>query len=281
MPQALAPLDSLLINGVHRFATCWKIERTDGVSLHLTNHNTVLVVEGVSYSPVGSPSQTAVETKEGTASNNFAATSYITTAAVSEADLTAGRYRGSTLTEFLVDWKYPWMGKFRLTSNRILETSFTGEVWEMQIEDIKSKLKQRVGRVYSRNCDYIFGDPTTCKFNRAALVQSNTVATVASRRAFAVSVLAAASGYFDDGTLSWTSGANSGLACEIKSQVGTAFEFHVSAPFTIAPGDAFDVLPGCRHTKTDCIAFQGSLVNFGGFPTIPGSDKLIQTPDAR
>jgi len=281
MPQVLAPLSSLLINGVHRFALCWKIERTDGVTLYLTNHNTKLTIDGNVYTPVGSPSASAREVRDGTAGNNFTVKSYIESTAITHEDLLAGRYRDAVVTEFMVDWKYPWMGKFRNTVNRVLETIFSGEVWEAQVEDLKSRMKQKVGRVYARNCDYVFGDPDTCKFDRASLVQSDTVdSIITERRKFVLATVSAADGYYDDGTITWTSGENSGLSSEIKTQLGDEIELHVETSFKIEVGDSFDILPGCKHTKEACKTYQGDLGNFGGFPTIPGNDKLFQTPDA-
>lgn len=283
MQRVLAPVSSILINGVHRFATCWQITRTDSVVLYLTNHNTKLVVDGHTFDPVGSPSTSAIERKDGVGGNNFNAKSYLHSDAITHDDLRAGRYRGAEIVEFVVDWKYPWLGKMRVSICRILETAFTGEVWEAQIEDLKSRMKQRVGRVYSRNCDYVFGDPDTCGFDLSTVEQSDAVGSVTDpeqKRIFTLDTLSVADGYFDDGTILWTDGNNKNLYSEIKTQLGSVVELHVATPFKIVASDPFNIWPGCKHTKEACKTFQGNLQRFGGFPTIPGNDKLFQSPNA-
>lgn len=281
MPKAQVSLSSLLVNGVHRFATCWIFERTDGTILRFTNHNTVLTVDGYQYTPIGSPSASAVEKKDGVEGNNFVARSYIDSTSLTYEDLVAGKYRDCSVTEFLVDWKYPWLGKFRVSICRILETTINKEVWEASVEDLKSRMKQRVGRIYSRNCDYVFGDPDTCGVDLSLLSDSGSVNVATSNRLFTVSGLVSQpDGYFDDGTIEWTSGANNGLKSEIKSHISTSIELHVKTAFDVAPGDTFDITPGCKHTKEACKSFQGNLLRFGGFPTVPGNDKLLSTPDA-
>lgn len=281
MPKAQVGLSSLLVNGVHRFATCWIFERTDGVVLRFTDHNTILTVDGNQYTPVGSPSTSAVERKDGTGGNNFTAKSYVDSASITHADLVAGRYRDCVVTEFLVNWKYPWQGKFRVSVCRILETAFSKEVWEASVEDLKSRMKQKVGRVYARNCDYVFGDPDTCGVDLSSLADTGVIGTVTSNRLFTVAGLAAQpDGYFNDGTIEWSTGANSGLKSEIKSHVGSTMELHVKTAFDVGVGDQFNITPGCKHTREACKSFQGNLLRFGGFPTVPGNDKLFSTPNA-
>lgn len=280
MPAVLAPLSSLLINGVHRFVRCWQLTRTDGVILRFTEHSSSLVVDNNTYSPIGTPSASAKEHKDGTAPSNFSVSSYISSTAITYEDLLAGRFRDAIVIEFIVDWQYPWLGKLSESTYKIVETTFNKEVWEAQIENNKTKLRQKIGRVYNRNCDKVFGS-ADCGKDLAPLTQSGTVAVITSSKlAFDATTTPQADEYFNDGTIIWTSGLNNGLKSEVKLYMATGdIELHVETPFDIVVGDTFSISPGCARTSVACKSFS-NFPNFGGYPYIPGNDKLYSTPNA-
>lgn len=90
--------------------------------------------------------------------------------------------------------------------------------------------------------------------------------------------LRAADGYYDYGYLEWTSGLNVGLISEIKSYtfLSNTLEFQLFSGLDIAVGDEFDLYPGCDKLVETCHAKYSNLVNFGGFPTVPGVDKVVR-----
>lgn len=49
----------------------------------------------------------------------------------------------------------------------------------------------------------------------------------------------------------------------------------------IEVGDTFDIKVGCDGIHTTCKVKFDNLVNFGGFPDLPGMDAIIKTPDYR
>lgn len=74
--------------------------------------------------------------------------------------------------------------------------------------------------------------------------------------------------YYNQGTISFTSGVNTGLTFAIGSS--TASALNLVEPFThvSSPGDSFIAYPGCAHTIPACQAFN-NLPNFRGFPFVP------------
>jgi uncharacterized phage protein (TIGR02218 family) len=44
----------------------------------------------------------------------------------------------------------------------------------------------------------------------------------------------------------------------------------------IAPGDAFVAFAGCDKRIETCAARFGNVVNFRGFPSIPGQDAILR-----
>jgi uncharacterized phage protein (TIGR02218 family) len=51
-------------------------------------------------------------------------------------------------------------------------------------------------------------------------------------------------------------------------------------PRTIAVGDAFSVTAGCDKRHATCRKKFGNVVNFRGFPHMPGNDFVIRMPQA-
>lgn len=280
-------LKSLLQNRVHRFATCWKIERKDGAVLRLTDHNGRLRFMGDVYSPAGSFNASARQKQSDLRGQNFEILGAISSASIRTEDLRQGRYRGASITEYLVDWRYPWVGQFRSTKFFILETRFSGELWEAQVTGITRLLGQAVGDVYTRDCPFVLGD-ARCKVNLPALTLfSAEVVSAASRGTFTAQHAGFAgkpSDYWDLGVVTWTSGQSNGLTAEVKSGTIPAgnqvtLTLQVQMPVNIAAGDKFKISPGCDGLAQTCVSKFDNFVNFGGFLFIPGRDALLQTPE--
>ena len=45
----------------------------------------------------------------------------------------------------------------------------------------------------------------------------------------------------------------------------------------IAIGDSFDIIAGCDKTASICSGRFSNIINFRGFPDIPGTDKMLTT----
>jgi uncharacterized phage protein (TIGR02218 family) len=91
-----------------------------------------------------------------------------------------------------------------------------------------------------------------------------------------------ATGVLTPGRLVWTSGANAGLAVEVKAHThgtGSArLSLFLPMPDPIAIGDGFTVTAGCDKTLATCRDRFSNVVNFGGFPHMPGNDFALSYP---
>ena len=89
-------------------------------------------------------------------------------------------------------------------------------------------------------------------------------------------------GWFTGGRLSWTSGANAGTSGEVRGHrmaaAGAVFDLWQRAPRTIAAGDTFAVSAGCDKRLTSCREKFSNILNFRGFPHMPGNDFVIRIP---
>lgn len=129
---------------------------------------------------------------------------------------------------------------------------------------------------YAAMCQYAVYDPN-CTLNKATFTLAGTTSATGSTTTFTsttAGIIAKASGYFDLGVVTFTSGALTGVRASIKSSVlsGGTTTFTVALPLTSAPvgGVTFNVYPGCHRDKADCgTAKFNNLVNFRGFVHIP------------
>lgn len=275
----------------HKYVKLWKIVRSDGEQFRFTDHNQTLVnpQDGLLYTPVQSWRTSAHSTESGLlpGQNEFSGA----LGTILQTEVWAGKFRGATVTEFLLDFVYPWAGAL-LKTVRILDiVTNDAEKWVGTLFGRQIVLQRPVGDVYSRTCRHILGD-IKCQFPLDTLEVTGqsitTVNTDRNRSTFRISAIPVttdaqgndrnADGYWDFGTITWLTGANVGLIQEIRSFTITDKEFILSipTPFTIIVGDTCDITPGCSKLLDICNAKFDNLPNFGGFPTIPGYDQSHQ-----
>ena len=102
-----------------------------------------------------------------------------------------------------------------------------------------------------------------------------TPPTVAFYDALPVAGDAATDHYYDGGLLTWTTGANANYRMEVKSNVGLLRTLQQAMPNTIAIGDTYTITAGCDKLLATCKTKFSNVVNFRGFPNVPGQDTLI------
>lgn len=87
--------------------------------------------------------------------------------------------------------------------------------------------------------------------------------------------LAQAVGYFDLGTINFTSGANAGISRTVKTHLGDGSITILSPlPSPVAAGDVFTILPGCDGLQSTCEAKFANLPHFKGQPYIPQAETV-------
>lgn len=83
-------------------------------------------------------------------------------------------------------------------------------------------------------------------------------------------------GWWDYGKLTFTSGQNNGVSKEVRSCDSTGnFMMQEYFPLPVAVGDTYTITPGCSKLVDTCRSKYNNVINFRGFPFIPGQDKLF------
>ena len=85
-------------------ALLWTLERCDGVTIGLTDHDRDLMIEGRLYRAAPGMTPAAIERSDGLDPAVTEASGALSHAAVTEADLLAGRWDGARITAAVADW---------------------------------------------------------------------------------------------------------------------------------------------------------------------------------
>jgi uncharacterized phage protein (TIGR02218 family) len=107
-----------------------------------------------------------------------------------------------------------------------------------------------------------------CGLVKASFTVSSTTSTSSTKTQILCS-LAQAAGYFDLGTIEFTSGQNSGVKRTIKSYTSGEINLSSPLPYTPVPGDTFDAAPGCDKTESRCDTIFNNKANRRAFPYVP------------
>ncbi len=278
VPEGLA---ARLAGETTTLAHCWRLARADGVVLGFTDHDRDIAFGGVIYAAA-----TGLEAAERTAELGFAvgggeAAGVLTSAAITGDDIMAGRYDGARVEIWLVDWREP-EHRLLLDVGGIGEVSRSDHAFTAELRSVMHRLDETRGGVYRAACAADLGDARCgVDLDRPGMRAAATVAAQGdSRSSFRCEGLAGhAGGWFTHGRLVWTSGANAGAVFTVKQHHAVAGVVTLMLwGETVQPvvvGDAFAVTAGCDRSLESCRDRFANVVNFRGFPHIPGNDFAI------
>jgi uncharacterized phage protein (TIGR02218 family) len=152
------------------------------------------------------------------------------------------------------------------------------------LRGLSDQLNRPHGMAYTPGCSAILGD-SRCGFDltQPGYFADRAVEEVEDGRVFRFGSLADFEDrWFESGRFEVASGAAAGLVGMVKVDrlEGTArrVELWQSVGASIVAGDIVRVLAGCSKTTSVCRAKFGNLLNFRGFPHIPGEDWLASYP---
>lgn len=119
--------------------------------------------------------------------------------------------------------------------------------------------------LYAPNCQHVLYD-SGCDLVKSAFGGSGTVGAGSTRT---VINWGSASAAYAQGTITFSSGPNTGVSANIKSATSNALTLSHALLNAPSPGDAFIAYQGCDHTQATCQSKFSNLGNFRGFPYVP------------
>ena len=273
-----------LSGGVTTTCRAWALVRADGMTLGFTDHDRDIAFDGIDFRADTGLTARTLQQGTGLAVDNSEALGALSDAAITETDIAAGRYDGAAVTAWLVNWQ-------DVTQRQLLFRGALGEIrraggaFEAELRGLAEALNRPQGRVYQKSCSAVLGD-ADCTFDLTTpgSFADLTVETVEARQRFRFAALPGfAPGWFLEGTLRMTGGAAQGLSGVIRDDVtlpGGRQEIGLWQPLgaEVAPGDPLRLEAGCDKRLRTCIDKFDNVLNFQGFPDIPGDDWTITDP---
>ena len=286
MKTLVPTLATKLASGVTTLSNCWKLTRRDAVVLGFTDHDSDLTFGGVIYKAASGMSATGFTSRDNLSVDTITAQSALTSATLTEDDLARGLWDDAAIEVWRVDWDAV-TDRVLLFSGNIGQVERGPSAFWTELRSLGHVLAKSEGRTYAPKCDATIGD-TRCGVNLAtgAFTSTAVVTTLTgSRSALITTGLAGfAAGWFTGGLITWTSGANAGASMEVKthaiSGVSRVIELVEAMAFDIAVNDAFSVKAGCDHSIETCLSKFNNVINFRGFPHMPGNDWLQSYPNS-
>lgn len=269
--------------GATTLATCWRIERSDGVVLGFTDHDVMLSFGGTDYMPAHGLDGGEATAKLGPQVDTVEVVGILHSAAIAEDDILLGRYDGAMVETWRVNWR-------DVSMRHLLRRATIGEivredgVFRAELRSAQHALNQPKGRIYQALCDASLGDARCgVDLEDPAYRASASVIEVRDRFRLAVDGLEGVDeGWFGLGGAAWSNGKREGLTDRIVSHARTGgvdvLGFAQPVGDWVAAGDDFVATAGCDRRFSTCRQKFENGVNFRGFPHIPGSDFVLRYP---
>ena len=273
-----------LKTGATTVCRCWAVTRNDGVELGFTDHDADIEFDTILFRADSGMTAKEVEQSAGLSVDNSEAIGVLSHNAISETDIDQGLFDGAIVRYWLVNWS-------NVTER---ELRFRGEIGEIrrnsgaftaELRGLAEALNKPNGRVFQRGCRAVLGD-AECQFDTslAEFCYIGAPLNIADNRIFVFDDLAGYSaGWFTKGTLSIDGTATGVKPALIKNHRvldGGHHEIELWQPLKTELSDdvQLQLVAGCDKRMKTCLQKFDNLLNFRGFPDIPGEDWLVSTP---
>lgn len=259
-------------------ATCWLVTRTDGQVFGFTDHSEDLEFEGGTFSASTGYTATAIRSGSGLNVDNLDVQGALDSNTITDEDLLAGIWDFAAIEIFVVNYNDLTMGAMNLRTGNLGAMRSGRGSFVAELRGMMQRVQQGLGRLVMPACNADVFDER-CGLNIATFTNgrvSTTIDSVSSNRQFIASGLSQATGWFDFGLATFTSGLNSGLSMEVKTfTIGGSVLLFLPMPYAVQVGDAFTVTKGCDKSLPTCRDVFNNVVNFRGFPHLPGVGRLL------
>jgi uncharacterized phage protein (TIGR02218 family) len=255
---------------------CWRIERRDGVTIGLSGHDRDLWIEGLRYRAAPGLTPSAILRGDGLDPDLMDASGALTSVAIDERDLMAGRWDGASVAAIAVDWTgeeaaVP-LGQGRIGSVQLGEGGFTAE-----LRGVGALLDRPVAEETSPDCRATLGD-RRCRVAMAGRRRFARVTAWDGAVMLTLNHTEPVANAYGQGRLIWFGGENGGLESPIVRSDGATLRLSAPPAFAVAGHPLIELVEGCDKRLETCLSRFDNVVNFRGEPFLPGIDLLTRYP---
>ncbi len=264
---------------------CWRLTRPDGLILGFSDHDRPLSFEGTIFEAFTGFTASEIKDSVGLNVDDLDVAGALRSQSLNEDDLASGNFDDARVEIFRVNWQ-DVSQRVLMRTGSLGEIKRNGTAFTAEIRGLSHYLQQPKGRLIQYGCDADLGDGRCgIDLDDPAFKGTGAVTTGEGRRIAIVSGIEAfSSQWFTRGLLRWTNGANNGQSAEVKRHMNTGGEVRLelwqNAAFDIQAGDGFSVTAGCDKQLATCRDRFANVLNFRGFPHIPGNDFVTSYPNS-
>ena len=276
----------------HTLAKLWKVTRKDGAVFAFTDHNEAVTFESITYQPSSVFDASAIATRAAMNVDNLEATGLLRSDGITDADIEHGLWDGALIEIREVNYKDLTMGANILRMGDLGQVKRRQGIYIAEMRGLMQKLQNNFIKVVAPMCNADLGD-ARCGVNLFTYRVTGSVTAVVSNQKFKINNVLA-DGHFNFGKITFTSGLNTQISMEVKSYLKVGdLETFLPMPYTVVVGDTYSITPGCNKTLSkkkvttgtppveslvwygDCKNKFFNVVNYRGFPSVPGVDKML------
>ncbi|APE43811.1 hypothetical protein BOO69_10595 [Sulfitobacter alexandrii] len=278
-----AALQEHLESGHTTLCHAWRITRSDGVTFAFTDHDLPLVMEGAEYrADTGLTARALVQTT-GLSVDNTEALGALSDMSLREDEIEQGRFDGAEVVCWLVNWTDVAQRKV-LFRGHIGEIRRAGGAFRAELRGLSETLNRSYGRVYQKPCTAVLGDGD-CRFalDTPGYAEARPVQDVSDMRSFMWDGFQGfEAGWFTRGRLEVLDGPAQGLWGIVKHDRfdGPQRVVELWEPLhgPVGSGTLVRLVAGCDKRMETCRLKFDNIVNFQGFPDLPGEDWIVAVP---
>lgn len=276
---------SHITSGSTSLCTFWRVTRYDGEVFGWVENTAPIIFAGVTYYAGTGFSVSSTQKTDTLAVQTIDITAFLDV--TTEQQILAGVWNGARIKVFEANYLNMPL-TFDESRLHVMEDGTLGNIvlhnniFQAEIRGKTAALDAtQIGRQYMTLCPLIFGDAICSAggLNIADFTFAGTVTSVGDnpRLTFSASALNRKNGAFNQGTITFTSGANAGMPpMDIRSWREKRFTMQRPLPYAVAIGDDFDAVLGDDKTLATCRDVFDNIGQHSGYPYLPGIDRLIQ-----
>lgn len=272
-----------LQSGVTTVCRIWAVTRRDGMWFGFTDHDQDITFDGRLFRANSGMTSKALQQTTGLAVDNTEAMGALSDAAIEDQDILAGRFDGAQVESWLLNWADPRQNT-KVFRGNFGDITRAGGAFKVELRGLTDQLNQPQGRVYQRGCSAVLGDES-CGFNlNTAGFRIPMVLTGKEQGLILSGPAPQPNDWFTLGRVTVITGAGAGLIGMVKrdraTQGGRIIELWQDFALPLSIGDEITLEAGCDRQATTCAAKFNNMLNFQGFPFIPGEDWQISYPNS-
>ena len=264
-----------LAREVVTLAWVWRAARRDGAELGFTTHDADLVRQGLRYRAAPGMAPSAVRLSASLDPETMDIGGALTDAAITAADLDAGRWDGALVTLGALDWSDAAAAPVVVAAGTLGAVRREGFKFTAELAWFEARLDDAVVPFTSPGCRATLGD-RDCRVDLAGRRMRGR--TVAIDGALVTLSEGFAAGRFAQGRLRWIDGPRAGLSEALLADDGLRVELAEPVDEELIVPLRVVLTEGCDGTLATCVGRFGNAVNFRGEPYLPGNDLLTRYP---